>query len=297
LNTPADFYEEFSKNLPKVDSYCSTLFSPEVIGTKVYLKEAPYPASILLYLSLRWAEEKAKSKNDKFTVTQLNKAFRAFFWSNAFSGRYDQGFLTLFASDLKDLRGMLGDAASLQDEVWRKHCDASLEKILGLQHKRRTKDDLFNQLMEGELRGAVKQAFSLYLFGIVTIDLTDGAPLDRFAEDQMERVQLHHIYPKDWCKNNQADHEILRTSDGIVNAFANLVPLKAGSNNRWKTKSPSTALQDFGLSFSTHSHQLKQAFIDDECFEILQRDKPDPAAFWKRRASLIAEQLYALQFV
>src|ERR1700685_1649096 len=101
LATPTTYYEIFSKNLPKIDSYCSTLFSPEVLGAKVLLKELPYPASVIHYIALRWAQEKPSPSNDLFTVSRLNEVFRAFFWANALSGGYDQGFVTKFATDLK----------------------------------------------------------------------------------------------------------------------------------------------------------------------------------------------------
>jgi hypothetical protein len=119
----------------------------------------------------------------------------------------------------------------------------------------------------------------------------------RFAEDQGQKVQLHHIYPKDWCKNNQAHHAILENNDAVVNAFANLVPLKAQSNNLWKIKSPSTAICEFDLHYEADPVRFRQAFIDEECFGILQRSHPTPEEFWKNRADLIAQALHKLQFV
>src|SRR6478672_8081889 len=47
---------------------------------------------------------------------------RAFFWSNALSGRYDQGYLTPFASDLEELRGLQMGTAALDDQKWAAKC-------------------------------------------------------------------------------------------------------------------------------------------------------------------------------
>jgi hypothetical protein len=298
LNTPTSFYESFSKNLPKIDSYCSTLFSPEVLGAKVYLKELAYPASVLHYISLRWAQEKPGPKGEQFTVSRLNQMFRAFFWINALSSRYDQGFLTKFSADLKSLRSLLSVTSSLDDDAWRAQCNKEFEdSFFTLQNRRQTKEEVTALLREGELRGATKQALALFMYGRIGIDILDGTTLDRFAEQQGDRVQLHHIYPKDWCKNNQAHHPILQNNDTVVNAFANLVPLTARSNNLWKTKSPSTAISEFGLSYATTPDRYEQAFIDVECFGILERSNPSPEEFWRKRSALLAEGMYRLQFV
>lgn len=298
LETPTSFYETISKNLPKIDSYCSTLFSGEVLGAKVALRELPYPVSVLLYLSLRWAQEKIAVKDQQFSISRLDRLFRAFFWSNALSGRYDQGFLTLFASDLKELRNLLMSTASLDDKSWAMKCNAALdENFFTVQNKRRSKEELAAIVAQGELRGAAKQALSVFLFGRVTVDLATGTALDRFSEDQAEKVQLHHIFPKDWCKNNRADHKILQNNDAAPNAYMNLVPLRAASNNLWKTKSPSTAIQDFSLSYAVHHQQIEAAFIDEHAFNILAQTTPDPEGFWKRRSMLLADELVKLQAV
>lgn len=297
LETPTFFYEVLSKNLPKIDTYCAMLFSPDVLGTRVLLKELPYPVSVLHYLSLRWAHEKGVPK-ELFSVSRLNRLFRAFFWSNALSGRYDQGFLSLFATDLKNLRNLLLSTADLDDESWAMKCNASLdEEFFTTQNKRRSKEELTALISEGELRGAAKQAISLFMYGRITLDLVKGSTLDRFAEDQEEKVQLHHIYPKDWCKNNRAHHTVLQNNDAIPNAPMNLVPLKAVSNNLWKTKSPSTAILEFGLSYEENRSQIEGAFINEIAFSILSQTTPDPEAFWKIRAALMAEELVKLQAV
>ena len=171
LETPTAFYEVFSKNLPKVDSYSSTLFSPEVLGTEAYLKELPYPVSVIHYLSLRWAQEKTIPKDDQFTVSQLNRLYRAFFWSNSLSARYDQGFLTLFSTDLKTLRSILTETKDLPDSEWAEKCNELLdEQVFKTQNRRRTKEDLAAVVLEGELRGAARQAVALFMYAKVGVE-------------------------------------------------------------------------------------------------------------------------------
>ena len=85
----------------------------------------------------------------------------------------------------------------LDDQSWAVKCNKSLdENFFTAQNKRRSKEEIAAIIAEGELRGAAKQALSLFLFGQVTVDLATGGALDRFSEDQAEKVQLHHIFQK-----------------------------------------------------------------------------------------------------
>lgn len=296
LNTPTQFYEVFSQGLPKIDTYAAELFSTDALGGRFGLREVPYPVSLILYLSLRWAQERTLGKPQKFTVAQLNDCFRAFFWSNALSGRYDQGFLTSFSSDIQALKKILVENGKITDEAeWKKACQEQLDDhMFSSQLKRRTEEDLVALLKDGDVRGAASQALSMFLFSEIKVDFTDGELLDRFAEDPQERVQLHHIFPKSWCKDNKSHHKIL-DNELVVDAFVNLVPLKASSNNAWKTKAPATAIDYFGLNWKEHQKFLRQAFIDEKCFNILRKPEPDPEEFWNQRANLMGSSLFRLQ--
>ena len=84
------------------------------------LKQCPYPGIINIYIALRWHLEFEKNNNRYWTIQHLNKLFRAFFWRNTFSSRYDQGFMTQIPSDLLLLKNFLYKTKKNQSyEEWR----------------------------------------------------------------------------------------------------------------------------------------------------------------------------------
>jgi hypothetical protein len=68
----------------------------------------------------------------------------------------------------------------------------------------------------------------------------------------------------------------------------------AKSNNDWRTKSPGIAISKFDLDFAADD-RFSTAVVDKESFDFLTND--DPAGFWNRRATQMAEELDSLQFV
>lgn len=297
VNTPTEFYLEIIDNLPRIDSYCSSLFSADVLGGRFPLRLLPYPAGVLLFLSLRWAQDLAASEDDQYTSEDLTRIFRAFFWSNVFAGRYDQGFLSLFASDQKELKRILLQYKAHGDrQQWAELIDTDLDKgMFSGTYSRAEKKEIEQDLLNGELRGAKRQAIIIFLLSGTKTDLATGAKLDYLSEDKDRKVQLHHIYPKQWCKNNKGTIKILANPDS-VNCAANLVPLSPASNNAWMTRSPATAVQHFELEYDETDPRFGNAFINREMFECLAKDT-DPEEFWNMRASLLADRLHGLQYV
>lgn len=51
------------------------------------------------------------------------------------------------------------------------------------------------------------------------------------------------------------------------------------------------------MSYTTGGSRFEQAFINEECFDILKKTDQDPAEFWKKRAILLAGELFRLQYV
>jgi hypothetical protein len=123
--------------------------------------------------------------------------------------------------------------------------------------------------------------------------LVTGDKLDRFTDERGKKVQLHHIFPKDWCRNNKGKHQILTVL--TENNFSNLIPLTATSNNIWKANSPATALTTNNLDFNSNVQIFETGFINSTAFKALSEDNVEE--FWKIRADKIAEQLHNLQFV
>ena len=217
METPTAFYQTFKDNLPKVDTYCSNLFS-EVLDGDFRLKDIPYPVSVILYISLRWYAEIYLS-DGRYTTDQLNKFFRGFFWRNALTGRFDQGFLTRFTSDQVKLKSILKEARQKKMQHWTSFCNKGLDELFGEQHAALNRDRIVQLLKEGEIRGALRQAFSLFLYSKARIDWVEGSPLNRFSDEKGRLVQLHHIFPQQWCKDNKGGQPVFegqRRNTGLL---------------------------------------------------------------------------------
>ncbi len=298
VNTPTDVYLKVIENLSRIDSFCAGLFSLDLLGGRFYLRQLPYPASLLLYIALRWSQDFAAT-TEEFATDDLNRVFKAFFWSNVFAGRYDQGFLTLFSSDLKELRRILSKYKTYGDRThWAKEIDKDLDAALFTGTvSRAKKEEIKQDLLNGEFRGAKKQALVMFLLSSSKTDFATGESLDYFTEDKDRRVQLHHIFPKRWCADNKASHTAIDQNMEIVNSFANLMPLTSASNNAWMTRSPATAIQYFSIAYNEADPRFANAFIDKSMFEVLLQTEPDPMKFWEMRADRLAERLHSLQYV
>lgn len=296
LNTPTRFYEEFADNLQRIDTFCSTLFSPEVLDGRFSIGALPYPASVLIYVALRWAQDRTPAET--FPIDHLNRLFRAFFWSNALTGRYDQGFLTRFASDLKEIKSLLVSHRQHGDRLeWASLLNFQLDEMMFKgDAKRLSEDQLTEMLQDGEIRGAKQQAIRLFLLSKARLDLVTGEDLDLQTNDRDKRVHLHHIFPKQWCLDNKASHEVLE-DEHSSDSFSNLMPLTAISNNRWKSKAPATAIKSLAIVYGANDPRFSNSFIDDAMFKTLAKPTPDPESFWKERARKIAKALHALQYV
>ena len=294
VETPTPFYEEFNDEILRIDTFASQIYT-DVFGSEFKLKELPYPVSIILYLSLRWKNEKVLKDREKFDTQKLNSLFRAFFWRNAISGRYDQGFLTLFSTDLNKLSEIL--ITYQKDPNWANVFDQKLTEYFGKDYEKDSLEDLIDNIKNGELRGAFRQALAMHLYTKVRHDIVSGDLLDRSSNDRSKKVELHHIYPNQHCIDIKGDFQILQDCPMIVQSIANLVPLSADSNKKWKTRSPGTAILDFELTTDDHKQYFREAFIPDEAYEILAGGNSDPEKFWNIRAKAIATEICELQNV
>jgi hypothetical protein len=298
IDTPTDFYQNFFADIALINSFATSFFG-DVLRADFRLKELPYPASIILYFALRWQLEKHLTDPDKrFSIDELNSFYRAFFWRNALTGRYDQGFLTKFSTDLKFISACLSELIEFRrTDQWYAEANNKLDAYFGAQFQIRPSSNLKEIVKDGDVRGALRQAIILFLLSQARVDILTGAPLDRFTQERNANVDLHHIYPKQWCRDNTAHVSALREQPSIVDGLVNLVPLTAASNNRWKTKSPATAIRDFDLAWSSTRSRFEMGVINEESYETLKSDIADPASFWDLRATLIASKLEELQKV
>ncbi|OQA31061.1 MAG: hypothetical protein BWY57_02525 [Betaproteobacteria bacterium ADurb.Bin341] len=126
-----------------------------------------------------------------------------------------------------------------------------------------------------------------------------GSAMDQCGRHR-GRNRGHHGGQRGIAENNGheqpgGNHD--QEQPGIEDCIANLVPLSADSNNQWKSRSPATAINEFGIIWDSHAELLKAAFIDQDSFNNLANAEPKPNAFWDLRATSMAKSLHAIQFV
>lgn len=108
--------------------------------------------------------------------------------------------------------------------------------------------------------------------------------------------ELHHIYPKEWCRNNRAGElaEVLdpeHVGSDPSDAVANLMPLSRESNNAWRQKLPAQYIREADISFNPSRAAFESLFIDQKGFALLEAGPRHIAEFWRHRADLIAKHL------
>lgn len=230
----------------------------------------PYPISAAIYVALRWH---AHFENDIERVRgrdELDSLFRAFFWRNALTNRYDQGFLTQLGADIKELKNLLSKRADINSaNKWAAQVQIDLDAFMGGQLP--GKDQLYDLITDGRPLGAMQKALTLPMIGSSKQDLLDGTTKLSFP---ITDVEMHHIYPKSWCGNNKVgalanilDKE--KAGKDWVDSTANLMPLSRKSNNAWKARIPGQALKEHAVTYDHVKQLLKPLHIDKPMFHIL----------------------------
>lgn len=255
-------------------------------------KSCPYPISSAIYVGLRW-HYKFELENASWGERELNALFSAFFWRNSLTKRYDQGFLTQLGTDLKELRKILNDRRRFSSELdWANFAEEELDKFMEVLIP--TKDVLIDYLTSGRQTGALHKALILPMAGRIERDLLDPGQMIGYPDH--DRVELHHIYPRAWCKNNASGMLAKILDEKIAEknyreSVSNLMPLSRSSNRIWRAKIPGQAIIEERLSYDRLSTILEHSFIDKEGFDLLTADSPQPKKFWEHRASIIADHL------
>jgi hypothetical protein len=290
INTPLAFYQKIGVSLEELDGFAGDFLS-QIVGVDAELSELPYPASIVLYFALRWKMHVGLAP---YSLDELNRTYKAFYWRNVLTNRYDQGFLTQFSVDLKDLDRIITEAhIDNGNTAWVAKINQSLDTLFGSDTPPKTVQEIKEHLLTDETRGALRQLYLLKIRSSTKRDIVDGGALDWNAVTPSDKVQLHHIFPRDWCTNNEADHPIIEVCG--ANCLANLTPLKASTNNKWKANGPSTAISNLGISFQNNGSAFGGAFIDATTFDCLKENKI--GEFWQRRADTLANTIQIMQNV
>ncbi|MDP9153705.1 MAG: DUF262 domain-containing protein [Pseudomonadota bacterium] len=249
----------------------------------------PYPASIGIYVGLKWQMSFEPEETKSWAAAELNAIFRAFFWRNAVARRYDQGFLTKVGSDLNSLRNILKQRPNYETAgEWASFGEVELSKIFDPAPP--SKAELIDRLTSSMPGGALQKALTLPLLARVEKDFVD--PNIKLAYPGATPVELHHIFPRAWLKDN--NHGVLATilaaTDGNADyprSVANLTPLSRKTNNEWKAAHPAAFLASKKYEFDANAKILEKLFINKEQYDYLLADLPKN--FWDSRAELIAD--------
>ncbi len=295
LATPTKHWSDFIHREVEVAGYLEDFQKVVADGYFPYM-QCPYPISACIYVALRWHKAfDDEVHHSGWKVSHLNALFRAFFWRNALSGRYDQGFLTQIGADILKLKEFLNDVSSAQsDHHWALDAGKKLEQYMDRQLE--TRDQFISRLTNGRPGGAFQAAIVLSMKPRIRKDFISGSSMEYPGQ---ANIDLHHIYPKDWCRNNftadvKAELDPSNSGRDWIDSMANLMPLTAASNISWSAKSPATFLEERSITYSTVEAALKPAMIDREAFEMLRAKTQNPKPFWERRAGLIVDNLFDL---
>ncbi|MEP6757536.1 MAG: DUF262 domain-containing protein [Chthonomonadales bacterium] len=289
LAVPKEHWRNVISNDDLLANYLGD-FQKLVAGGYFPYSECPYPVSAAVYVGLRWHLH--FDQPSTWARTDLDSVYRAFFWRNALTSRYDQGFLTQIDKDMKFLKQVLRGRESFESAVeW---ANSSQKKLTEYMAQGGTlfpaNDQLFDWLTQGRQTGALQKALTLPMVAGTHQDLID--PEIRIGFPGGEQVELHHIFPKAWCNNSKAGElAALFSERDWVDSTANLMPLSRKSNNVWKAKIPGQIFQEKQVQYETIQAVAKQVFIDADAFTYLLNGPTQIKEFWTMRAKLIADDL------
>lgn len=287
LATPTEHWRDVIAKTDEFGSYISE-FQHCVSKGRFAMRSCPYPISAAIYIGLRWTN---KVDDRGWRVDAIDALYRAFFWRNALLSRYDQGFLTKMASDLKLLADLLDEYDSKPNfGEWASYASSALDDI---ETTVVSEKSLLAYLLDPKPAGALGKALILPLLTRPGVDVLDPMNSIVFGRSP-EPVEVHHLFPKAWVRDNigTAQQENWRTAGrGGVDAVANLTPMLRTSNARWKAKVPGKALADAGVTPTTHNQTLEAHFLHGEIYQNLIHQTDGLPKFWELRAQAIASDL------
>ena len=255
-------------------------------------KACPYPVSAAIYVGLRWHHYFDVDATHPWETADLDALFRGFFWRNALSSRYDQGFLTQLGADIGELKKILKKRRSFVGfNEWATAANRELDDFM---NKRVPNSEELRDLYSGRQTGALQKALLLPIVAKANKDLLRH-DLDISFPARTD-IQLHHIYPRAWCRNNRTGElsEWLNPDDSVkdwVGSAANLIPLSRESNLEWRAANPGAILHQNNLDYASHEELFSDVFISEEAFGHLSDGAKGIPHFWNARAHTLATRL------
>ena len=271
-------------------------FQQCVAGGAFGWQACPYPVTASIYVGLRWHHRFDVDATRPWRVSDLEALFRGFFWRNALSSRYDQGFLTQLGVDIVELKRILNCRSSFGSfEEWASEANRNLDAFMD---KPVPGPDELRDLYSGRQTGALQKALLLPIVAGARKDLL--RPDVNISFPARTDIQLHHIYPKAWCRDNCTgdlsewlDHPTVAVKDW-VGAAANLMPLTRESNLEWRSANPGTILHQKDLTYDSHGELFSNVFIGKQAYAHLSEGAGGIPQFWNARADTLAGHLEKL---
>lgn len=270
-------------------------FQQCVSGGRFGWQACPYPVTASIYVGLRWHHRFDVKATHPWEVADLDALFRAFFWRNALSSRYDQGFLTQLGTDIAELKLILNKRSSFGS--FNEWTFAANERLNAFMNKPVPDSSELRDLYSGRQTGALQKALLLPIVTKATRDLLK--PDVDISFPARRDIQLHHIYPQAWCRNNRTGvlskwlDPRVSVKDWVGSA-ANLMLLSRESNLVWRAANPGAILHQEGLTYASHGELFSDLYITEEAFEHLRNGADGITCFWNARADALASQLEKL---
>lgn len=281
-------------------SDCYLELQNAVAGGRFGIKDSGYPGFTNIYIALRWYLEFDADEDLSWTSEKLKRLFRAFFWRNLFSQRYDQGYMTRVSADVIELKKFLNNSDPEEnDQVWSGRAGKFLSSLPQMNTDEEIQNQIFEALTDGNVRGALRSGALLLLHTRADKDLVN-------THQDISHItgahELHHILPKSWCKDNVNEENAKYLSSSKeeknwVESPVNLIPMASKSNKEWNTMSPKTAIEKLELNTKDHKKMFENYFVSQTCLDHLAAGADGVGPFLEARAILIKAEIYRLMQV
>ena len=294
LSTPTLHWKHVVKHEQDFLRFLSD-FQMCVAGGAFGWQACPYPVTASIYVGLRWHHHFDDNDTRAWDLNELDALFRGFFWRNSLSSRYDQGYVAQFGTDVEELKKILNLRANYPTlEKWGEAANRELDRFM---KKNPPSTSELLDLCTDRQNGALQKALLLPIVARSNKDLLQPG-LDISFPSRTD-IQLHHIYPQAWCRNNRTGElsewldQTVATKNWVGSA-ANLMPLSRESNLEWRAENPSATLHRNEITYESRSSLFNAVFIDETSFEHLANGASGIPDFWTARASALAQYLESL---
>ena len=255
-------------------------------------KSCPYPVTASIYVGLRWHHKFDVGRTHPWEVSDLDALFRGFFWRNALSSRYDQGFLTQLGADIRELKHILNKRPSYGGfDEWASNANSELDSFM---NKHIPGSDELCELYTGRQTGALQKALVLPIVARAKTDLL--RPELDISYPARTDIQLHHIYPQSWCRNNctgvlskYLDRD--ESDRDWIGSAANLMPLSRESNLEWRASNPSAIIHSKNLHYGAKKDQFLDVYVSKVAFDQLAKGGDGIPHFWELRAQTLTSNI------